>query len=248
MKRLEKTTLQLRAVSVLRRLKARRTYDELAEETGLSAGDLNRYVNGHVLPGVERARDIVEDLGRETLAAEIESRIDRDEEGYVDDTAVVFDQSLLDLVAGVAAETFAFGRPDIVLTAATDGITIAGAMARHFDVPVAYAKKSRETGVSEFVEARQRLTPGIEITYSLPASAIDAGDDVLLVDDFVRSGSTQRLLLDLVDRAGATVSGVFTVIAVGEEGLDAVRQSADAPVVAFTRLPAASDLDTYPRT
>lgn len=248
MKRLEKTTLQLRAVSVLRRLKANRTYDELAEATGLSASDLNRYVNGHVLPGVERAREIVDDLGRETLAAEIESRIDRDEEGYVDNTGVVFDQSLLDLVAGVATEAFELERPDVVLTAATDGITIAGAMARHFDVPVAYAKKSRETGVSEFVEARQRLTPGIEITYSLPASAIDAGDDVLLVDDFVRSGNTQGLLLELADRAGATVSGVFTLIAVGEDGLDSVRQSTDAPVVAFTTLPDAGNPEGYTGT
>ncbi|CCQ33460.1 adenine phosphoribosyltransferase protein [Halorhabdus tiamatea SARL4B] len=248
MKRLEKTTLQLRAVSVLRRLKSRRTYDELADVTGLSASDLNRYVNGHVLPGVERAREIVDDLGRETLAAEIESRIDRDEEGYVDNTAVVFDQSLLDLVAGVAAETFELERPDVVLTAATDGITIAGAMARHFDVPVAYAKKSRETGVSEFVEARQRLTPGIEITYSLPASALEDGDDVLLVDDFVRSGNTQALLLELADRAGATVSGVFTLIAVGEDGLASVRQSTDAPVVAFTTLSDAGEPEGYPRT
>ncbi|MFB6128948.1 MAG: phosphoribosyltransferase family protein [Halorhabdus sp.] len=248
MNRVEKTTLQLRAVSVLRRLKSRRTYDELAAETGLSANDLNRYVNGHVLPGVERAREIVEDLGRETLAAEIESRIERDEDGYVDNTAVVFDQSLLDLVAGVAAETFGFERPDVVLTAATDGITIAGAMARHFDVPVAYAKKSRETGVSEFVEARQRLTPGIEITYSLPASAIDAGDDVLLVDDFVRSGNTQQLLLELVDRVGASVTGVCTLIAVGEDGLDAVRNAVEAPVVAFTTLPDTDTPERYPRS
>ncbi|ACV11957.1 phosphoribosyltransferase [Halorhabdus utahensis DSM 12940] len=248
MKRVEKTTLQLRAVSVLRRLKTDRTYDELAAETGFSASDLNRYVNGHVLPGVERAREIVEDLGHETLAAEIESRIERDEEGYVDNTGVVFDQSLLDLVGSVAAETFGFERPDAVLTAATDGITIAGAMARHFDVPVVYAKKSRETGVSEFVETRQRLTPGIEITYSLPASALDAGDDVLLVDDFVRSGNTQQLLADLADSAGAMVSGVFTVIAIGETGLDAVRDAVDAPVAAFTTLPEATAPKTYARS
>lgn len=248
MNRVEKTSLQLRAVSVLRRLKANRTYDELAAETGLSANDLNRYVNGHVLPGVERAREIVADLGRETLAREIESRIDRDAEGYVDNTEVVFDQSLLDLVASVAAERFGFERPDAVLTAATDGITLAGAMARHFDVPLAYAKKSRETGVSEFVEARQRLTPGIEITYSLPASALDAGDDVLVVDDFVRSGSTQQLLLELAEGADATVVGAFTLIAVGEGGLDRVRDATGAPVVAFTTLPESSDLEIYPRS
>ena len=237
MRRAEKVSRQLRAVSLLRRLKETHTYDELAERTELSAGDLNRYVNGHVLPSVERAQRVIEQCGPDTLTAEIESRIERDEEGYVDNTDVVFDQSLLDLVAGVATDIHNFGDPDAVLTAATDGITLAGAMARHFDVPAVYAKKSRETGVSAFYEARQRLTPGIEITYSLPESALDAGDDVLVVDDFVRSGNTQQLLLDLADRAKVTVTGVFTLIAVGEGGIDRVRDAVDGPVVAFTSLP-----------
>lgn len=237
MKRDEKAALQLRAVSILRRLKATRTYDELAAETDFSSGDLNRYVNGHVLPGVDRARRIVRALGPDTLAEEIESRIDRDPDGYVDNTSVVFDQALLDLVAGVAAETHEFAKPDAVLTAATDGITLASAMARRFDVPAVYAKKSRETAVSEFVEARQRVTPGIEITYSLPADALDRGDEVLVVDDFVRSGSTQELLADLADRAGVTVTAVFTLIAVGEKGIQTVQDAVDAPVIAFTSLP-----------
>ena len=69
MNRAEKAALQLQAVDVLRTLKETRTYEELAEETGLPAGDLNRYVNGHVLPGVDRAEAVVSGVGRETLAA-----------------------------------------------------------------------------------------------------------------------------------------------------------------------------------
>ncbi|QGN07823.1 hypothetical protein Hrd1104_11265 [Halorhabdus sp. CBA1104] len=236
MRRDEKAALQLRAVSMLRELKATRTYDTLADETGLSAGDLNRYVNGHVLPGVERARRIVGEVGPDVLAGEIEARIDRDEDGYVDNTAVVFDQTLLDLVAGVAVESEGLTAPDAVLTAATDGITFASAMARQFDVPAVYAKKSRETAVPEFVEARQRVTPGIEITYSLPADALDRGDEVIVVDDFVRSGNTQQLLLELTEKAGVTVTAVITLIAVGDDGIESVRNRADAPVVAFTSL------------
>jgi alkylation response protein AidB-like acyl-CoA dehydrogenase len=47
----------------LRTLKQTRTYEELSSLTGLPAGDLNRYVNGHVLPGAERARTVVGDVG-----------------------------------------------------------------------------------------------------------------------------------------------------------------------------------------
>ncbi|RDI71570.1 phosphoribosyltransferase family protein [Halopelagius longus] len=234
MNRAEKATLQLQAVAVLRMLKETRTYDELAEVTGLPAGDLNRYVNGHVLPGIERARDVVEGVGRDALATELEARVEFDDEGYVDNSGVVFDQSFLDLVAPVAANTLEFERPDVVLTAATDGITLGAAMASYFDARVAYAKKSKETAVEEFIESRQRLTSGIELTYYLPARAISAGEKVLVVDDLIRSGETQELLLDIAKQADAEVTGVFALISVGEKGTDRAKELTAAPVGALT--------------
>jgi adenine phosphoribosyltransferase len=147
---------------------------------------------------------------------------------------VVFDQPLVNLVAPVAAEAFEFRTPDVVLTAATDGITLAAAMASYFDARAAYAKQSKETAVEEFIESRQRLQSGIELTYYLPSSAVAPGESVLVVDDLIRSGETQMLLLDIAERADATVSGVFTLIAVGEEGVGRAGERTDAPVAALT--------------
>lgn len=236
MNRAEKAALQLQAVSVLGMLKETRTYDELADLTGLPAGDLNRYVNGHVLPGIDRARAVIDGVGYDTLSDELDARIELDAEGYVDNSGIVFDQPFLDLVAPVAAESFDFDRPDVVLTAATDGITLAAAMARYFDARCAYAKKSKETAVEEFIEARDRLDSGIELTYYLPASALSAGDTVLVVDDLIRSGETQELLLDIADGADASVGGVFALIAAGDEGIERARERTDAPVNALTRI------------
>ncbi|WP_458186495.1 phosphoribosyltransferase family protein [Haladaptatus sp. NG-WS-4] len=233
MNRAEKANLQLQAVSVLRMLKETRTYDELAEVTDLPAGDLNRYVNGHVLPSTDRAAAVVDGVGREELAAELQARTRLDPEGYVDNSDVVFDQSFLDLVAPVAAETFEFDHPDVVLTAATDGITLAAAMASYFGARCAYAKKSKETAVEEFIEARQRLASGIELTYYLPASAIAPGETVLVVDDLIRSGETQELLLDIAEDADADVGGVFALIAAGTEGIERAKGLTDAPVGAL---------------
>jgi adenine phosphoribosyltransferase len=234
--RAAKARLQLRAVTLLRALKRSRTYEELAAETGLPAGDLNRYVNGHVLPGVERARAVVEGAGRETVVAELEERIRVDDEGYVDNSGVVFDQPFLNLVAPVVATAFDDPAPDAVLTAATDGITFGAAVASHLGARVAYAKKTRETAVEEFVEARDRLASGIELTYYLPTAALSAGDRVLVVDDLVRSGETQALLLDVAERSDAEVVGVAALIAVGDEGLSRARERTDAPVDALVRL------------
>ncbi|WP_293028349.1 phosphoribosyltransferase family protein [Natronococcus sp.] len=230
MNRAEKAALQLRAVDVLRMLKETRTYDELAAETGLPAGDLNRYVNGHVLPGTERAREVVDELGREALAGELDARISVDDEGYVDNTATVFDQPFLDLAAPVVANAFEFDRPDVVLTAATDGITLASALASYYGTRCAYAKKTKETAVEEFIEARERLQSGIELTYYLPAAAIDEGESVLVVDDLIRSGETQELLLDIVETADAEVAGVFALIAAGDDGIERARDRTDAPI------------------
>ena len=236
MNRAEKAALQLRAVDVLGMLKETRTYEELAATTGLPAGDLNRYVNGHVLPGPDRAREIVDDLGRETLADELEARICVDDEGYVDNSVTVFDQSFLDLVAPVVANGYAFDRPDVVLTAATDGITLAAALASYYGTRCAYAKKRKETAVEEFIEARERLQSGIELTYYLPASAIDPGESVLVVDDLIRSGETQELLLDIVETVEADVSGVFALIAAGDDGIERARERTDAPVGALANV------------
>ena len=233
MNRSEKAALQLRAVDVLRTLKETRTYEELAAETGLPPGDLNRYVNGHVLPGESRARAVVEDVGEDLLAAELDARIAVDGEGYVDNSRVVFDRSLLSLVPPVAAEKLGIDPPATVLTAATDGITLAAAMSRYFGARCAYAKKSRETAVEEFIEARKRLSSGIEIDYYLPANAVEAGESVLVVDDLVRSGETQELLVDIARSAGADVAGVFALIAVGEEGVRRAGNRTDAPVEAL---------------
>ncbi|WP_331235445.1 hypothetical protein [Natronorarus salvus] len=236
MNRAQKATVQLQAVSVLGSLKRTRTYDELAELTGLPAGDLNRYVNGHVLPGAERARRVVEGVGREAVTRELEARIERDEEGYVDNSGVVFDQPFLASIAPVVTTAFGFDRPDAVLTAATDGITLAAAIAGATDARCVYAKKSKETAVERFVEARARLDSGIELTYYLPASALSVGESVLVVDDLIRSGETQELLLDIAEEAGTEVRGVFALIAVGDEGLGRARERIDAPVAALVEM------------
>lgn len=236
MNRAGKAALQLRAVDVLTLLKQNRTYETLAEETGLPAGDLNRYVNGHVLPGEIRAREIVETVGVEFLEREIDARIDVDSEGYVDTSGLVFEQSLLSLVPPVAVEMLGIEPPDVVLTAATDGITLAASMAEYFGARCVYAKKSKETAVPSFIEARRRLESGIEIDYYLPVDALSAGESVLVVDDLIRSGETQELLLEIANTAETDVTGVFVLIAVGEKGIDRASAQTDAPVGAVLEL------------
>ncbi|MFB6255109.1 MAG: phosphoribosyltransferase family protein [Halobacteriaceae archaeon] len=236
MNRLQKASRQLYAVRILRLLKEKRTYEELSEETGIPSGDLNRYVNGYVLPGIDRADRIIQEIGEAFLKTEVQNRVRIDDEGYIDNTKIVFDQSLLDVLAVIIADSDNFSSPDVILTAATDGITLASAFARYFDAKCAYAKQSKETAVEDFIEARERFDSGIELTYYLPTNLLTTSDNVLIVDDLIRSGETQEILLEIVDISGATVIGVFALIAAGDQGLERARQRTDAPVTSFIQV------------
>ena len=83
MNRAEKAALQLRAVAVLRTLKQTRTYEQLSSLTGLPPGDLNRSVNGHVLPGAVPARTNVTDVERAALPLAHDGRVRVHDWGHV---------------------------------------------------------------------------------------------------------------------------------------------------------------------
>lgn len=217
MSRLSEVKLRVEAVEFLRLLKEGRSYSDLRSMTGFSVTDLSRYVNGKVLPDLERAKEVVRGLGESFLVEEIEKRIERDEGGYIDHSQVVFSTKVLKRIPAVVAERFEKA-PDLVLTAAADGIPVAGKIADFYDVDCAYAKKEKETGVHSFLESSTILETGMTLTYYLPSGSISPGEKVLMVDDLIRTGHTQGTLGEIVRSAGADLCGVFAVFSFGDAG------------------------------
>lgn len=209
MKRFEKTKIQLEAVEFLRLLKEKHTYKELESITGLSTVDLNRYVAGRVLPGLERAKEIIETGGEKFLKKEIQKRISFDD-GYVDHSDVIYSTRILRHAGAIVAERFE-GSPDKAFTAASDGIPLAAHIADFYDIGCIYAKRTKESGVKEFIEASTRLDSGATLLYYLPQSSISKGEEVLLVDDIARTGHTYKVLAKIVEKANAKLFGVFSL-------------------------------------
>ena len=58
---------------------------------------------------------------------------------------------------------------------------------------------------------------------------------MLVVDDLIRSGETQELLVEVTDSAGGDVVGVFALIAVGDDGIERACERTEAPVDALVR-------------
>ena len=70
----------------------------------------------------------------------------------------------------------------------------------------------------------------------IPKEAIKKRDSVLVVDDMIKSGETQEAMANLVRKAKAEISGVFSLIAVGEEWKKRLKVGNDAPVEVVTYL------------
>jgi adenine/guanine phosphoribosyltransferase-like PRPP-binding protein len=77
---------------------------------------------------------------------------------------------------------------------------------------------------------------GVTVTMYIPKEVIKKKDSVLIVDDMIKSGETQEALVNLVKKSKAEVSGVFSLIAIGEEWKKHLKLGDDAPVEVVTHL------------
>lgn len=230
---LETLRKRIRSVEVLRLLKKEKglTYAELSKLMGLPITVLNRYVKGHVLPRDDRAQEFLSTAQRLlNVREEVKGKVRFDARGYFDNSELVSDTLLLRWIAQTFIdEVIELKLPHInkVLTAAADGIPVAVHIADVLGVDVAIAKKAREVGVASFYEVEYIPSgSGTVSTFYLPRNLLSAKDRVLVVDDIVRSGETQRALIKLVEKAGASLVSVFILVGIGDrwrkelEGVD----------------------------
>jgi len=57
----------------------------------------------------------------------------------------------------------------------------------------------------------------------VPKTSLGKGSRVLIVDDLLRSGRTLRALVNIVRQARAEVAGIFSLVAVGNEWKEVVK-------------------------
>ena len=221
----EDLKLRLMTIELLRTAKYKRniTYRELASKTGLPVTVLSRYAKGHVLPNTTRAKQLWRVLTKIVgLETELRSRIKFDDTGYFDNTEIVG----------------AGKRVTKILTAAVDGIPLATMVGNSLGVNLIVAKRNKEVGVKAFLEETYVLgkDSGVTMTLFIPKEAIKKRDSVLIVDDMIKSGETQEALVNLVKKARAEISGVFSLIAVGDEWKKRLKLGSGAPVEVVTYL------------
>lgn len=242
----EDLKLRLMTIELLRTAKYKRniTYRELSSKTGLPVTVLSRYAKGHVLPNTSRARQLWKVLTKLVgLEAELRNRIQFDEDGYFDNTEIVGDFNVLQQASNYALANFAGKRVTKVLSAAVDGIPLGTMVANSLGVNLVIAKRNKEVGVKAFLEETYILgkDSGVTVTLYIPKETIKKRDSVLVVDDMIKTGETQAAMVNLIRKAKAEVSGVFTLIAVGEEWKKRLKPSNDCPIEVITYIKSPSE-------
>lgn len=234
----EDLKFRLMTLDLLRSAKKRYTYQELSMKTGLPVTVLSRYAKGHVLPNIERAKKLWEVLRKLVgLETAIRRRIKFNEEGYFDNTTIIGDFNLLRQATNHALALFAGKRVTKVLTAAVDGIPLSTMVSDSLGVSLIIAKRYKEVAVPAFLEETYVLgSSGVTVTLYIPKGVINRRDSVLIVDDMIKTGGTQAALINLVHKAKAEVSGVYSIISIGNEWKKKIKLPKGSVVEAIVKL------------
>jgi len=104
-----------------------------------------------------------------------------------------------------------------ILTIEASGIGIACVTAQFFKVPVVFARKFKAKNVDDNLYSVQvnSYTHGLTYTITVPKPYLQKTDSVLLIDDFLANGCALEGLVELVEIAGAALTGAGAVIEKG---------------------------------
>lgn len=114
-----------------------------------------------------------------------------------------------------------------ILTIEASGIGIAAIVAAELGVPVVFAKKSQSINLdgSSWYTKVQSFTHGKVFDVIVSKKFIGPDDHVLLIDDFMANGCAMNGLIDVCEKAGATVEGIGIAIEKGfQDGGDDLRK------------------------
>lgn len=128
------------------------------------------------------------------------------------------DVSLLNKMGQAFYRAFANEKVDVILTIEASGIAAAVAAAQAFgNIPVVFAKKSETSNVSTeaYTSRVYSFTHRRENFIRVSREYLQAGQRVLIIDDFLANGEAVDGLRDIVNQAGCTLAGVGICIEKG---------------------------------
>lgn len=130
------------------------------------------------------------------------------------------DPLLMDLCGREFARLFSGVGATKILTAEISGIAPALMTALHLGLPVVYARKTKPVTMPDqvFLTLAPSHTKGRMVELIVSPEYLAGGEKILIIDDFLASGSTIHGLVRLAQTAGSSVVGIGTLVEKSFEG------------------------------
>lgn len=127
------------------------------------------------------------------------------------------DIALFDQIGKEFKRRFAKEKINKIVTIEASGIGIACIVARHFNVPVVFAKKSKSINIEGeiYIAEVESFTHKCKNQVIVSKKFLNPEDHVLIIDDFLANGCALQGLISIVNEAGASVEGIGIVIEKG---------------------------------
>lgn len=213
----EELKYQVLVVDILKALKERYTYTELARRLGVEKTRLARYVTGSVVPSPEKALELWRRIRRAFKPAMLVLEATASFGGLLDMSMVFADPATLKIATLELAERFKNSGVTKILAPEAGGIPLAASMSMVLNVGLVIARRRKENPLIEYLEEHIVESPRVSRIFYIPRGSIKRGDKVLVVDDIVQTGYTLAVMRKLVERSGAKLAGVAALVVVGDE-------------------------------
>ena len=127
------------------------------------------------------------------------------------------DIALFDEMGAEFKKRFADANINKIVTIEASGIGIACIVARHFNVPVVFAKKSKSINIDGGVYKAEveSFTHKCKNNVIVSRKFLGPDDHVLIIDDFLANGCALQGLISIVNEAGGTVEGIGIAVEKG---------------------------------
>lgn len=127
------------------------------------------------------------------------------------------DITLFDQMGEEFLRRFAGKEINKIVTIEASGIGIACVVARHFGVPVVFAKKAKSINIEGemYVAEVESFTHQCKNQVMVSKKFLNPDDRVLIIDDFLANGCALQGLISIITEAGATVEGIGIAIEKG---------------------------------
>jgi xanthine phosphoribosyltransferase len=119
-----------------------------------------------------------------------------------------------------------------ILTAEISGIAPALMTALHLGLPVVYARKTKPITMPDqvFLTLAPSHTKGRMVELIVSPEYLGHGEKILIIDDFLATGSTIHGLVRLAQTAGAAIVGIGALIEKSFEGGRAALKELNVPI------------------